>query len=411
METMLKTRIVLMLSFVMILAEFLRAPQVHLDFAPLYGSACLLKDGRMEDAYEVDINDNRFAGKPLSDITRSHGYPVQHVLRYLHSPALSGLIIPLTKLDFIESAILFRCISLLFLLCASIALTRVAKISVEWGGIISIFFLMFDPERMTLDLGQTNNLVLFLLTCALVCGRPYLSGILLALASIFKLFSLTIAVIWLFSGGNTERRLASMYAFLSFLAIHSIFYLITPEGTFAYVDMLIDLSEYQFLWAEQQSLASIVTRALMGFTERDVIQWTDRVMPALEGQTVGYVWACLVIGFGVLIARISKADTPSVGILGLCSGILASPVLHSHYGLFLALPVIWIVSRNKIDLSAVLVAIGLLFTCLPFHQAESLYHFHYLPELGLHWLYVSHVFLGFVFTLIGVAVGLIKNSS
>jgi hypothetical protein len=157
-------------------------------------------------------------------------------------------------------------------------------------------------------------------------------------------------------------------------------------------------------------VASQVTRVETGFGEADVAGWSDRAAPAGLGGVVAPVWAAIMVVSAFTLAWRKRPEPMSVGVLGLCAGLVASPVLHTHYTLMLAVPVAWIARRGLLDAAAWMVAAGVALAALPMHQAEAAYWFRYLPGIGLYWLFVTHGLAAVMLATAGVAIGVIRDS-
>lgn len=380
-------------------AESARAPEVHLDLAPLYGAGLLFEQGRLAEAYEVDGSDQRFAGSALTDAARARGYPVRRVLRFLHPPALAAAASILAPLDFPEAALVFRGLSLLALAVAAALLARAAKGGPTHAAFIVLALLLAHPVRTTLDLGQTNLMVLALVALATAVRSEPAAGIALGLASVLKTYVLGAPVVLVVSG----RFRAAAAAAVVFGAAHGIAFAADPEGTAAYAGMLRELSGWQFLWPDQQSAAAQVARVESGFDASDLSGWTDRAVPAGAAGAAGAAWAVAVLGSAVLLAIRRKPDLPSATALGVAAGVLASPVLHTHYPVVLAVPAAWLAGRGRHLPAALLIAGGIALAALPLRRGEADFLLHYIPGRLTAWFFVTRALLAAALVFAGTA--------
>ena len=400
------TPLLLALFAIAVLAETTRAPQVNLDLAPLYGAAVLLDQGRLAEAYEADPFDPRYAGPALTEAARTHGYPVKRVLRYMHPPALAAAMLPMAQLDFPEAALLFRVLSLLALSASAFLLGRIAGGGVAHSAVAILALLLSDPIRTTLDLGQTNAFALLLLAGAAVTPLGLVQGILLGLAPHLKTCLIAVPIVLLAS----RRILAALLAALVFFGVNGLAYVSWPQETKAYFSSMQDLSGLQFIWPDQQSLAAQVARIERGFVEADLAAWRDEAVSSQLTGPVGIAWAALVTGIACIVAFSKRPDAHSAMALGVPIGLLASPVLHTHYGVFLAVPAAWVAGRGRMDLCAWLVLGGILLACLPLHRGEVPFLLHYMGGGFLHWAFVVRMLIATAMVTCGVALGLRPDS-
>ena len=405
------------LAAIALAAEMVRAPTVHLDFAPLYGAALLAGAGRLDEAYAVDPTVRKRAAVALTDAVHARGYPMRHCLRYLHAPALAALVWPLTAFDFPWAAYLFRALSLAALAIAAFLLAReydradgppvsrsrnvdAASAGLPGAALACLVLLGFDPVRMTLDLGQTNLFVLVLLLVGIAGRRPLYAGIALAVAGLFKTHALLVPLVWLFCG--REARWRAFVAFVAWAGAHAIAYLAWPDATFAYLDMLRDLSAQQFLWPEQQSVAALLARIATGFSAEDVSNWVERVVPSGSARH-----SAIAIGVGVSAAlvawvRAARLDARAAAALAIPAALFASPVLHSHYGVVLVIPVVWLAREVRSGPAFWLGISGLALQALPLHSDEAKAFVPVLADLGAHWWFVTYRLAGVALVLAGV---------
>lgn len=389
------------LALTLLAADLARAPSVHLDFAPLYGAAVLATEGRLFEAYEAD---GKRAGPVLTQAVHNRGYPLRHCLRYLHPPALAYLFSPFVMLDFPFAATLFRALSLTVLALTAMMLARMAA----WGGtgfaFLVLFLLCFDPIRMTLELGQTNTFVLALVCVALLARRNVLAGLAIGLALVVKTYAMMLVVAWLSIGGAWRSR--ALWAALALSVIHASAYLMDPKATFAYINMLSKLSQSQFLWPEQQSFAALLTRIESGFEASQVSGWTEEVAPAGIGGDVAPVFALLVAVTVFFWAWRKRPDGVAAAALALPAGLLASPVLHSHYGAILVVSVVWLVANAFGRFGAWLGILGLALQALPLHSDEARAWVPLLSPIGIHWFFVTYRLIGVVMVFLGVLIAI-----
>ncbi|NOZ01070.1 MAG: DUF2029 domain-containing protein [Deltaproteobacteria bacterium] len=398
------------LTVVLFGLEMARAPSVHQDFAPLYAAAVLATEGRLADAYATDPVKLKRAGPVLTDTAHEHGYPIRHVSRYLHAPAVAMLCVPFTALTYPFAAYLFRTLSLLALVASAFMLARLAGWNTRTGPIVLVALLFFDPARMTLDLGQTNLMVLALVLYGLSSRAVIRSGLALGVAALLKTFVLAVPLVWLAAGGDDKARRAGLTAVLTLAILNAAAYLVSPEGTFAWADSMAQLSHFQFLWPEQQSLASQVVRVMHGYSAADVTAWTHAVVATGSAGLLPMAWALAVGALAALLAVWRRPDTFTSAVLAICAGLLASPVLHSHYGLMLAVAAAWVVRRGRWDVAAGLCLAGFALQAVPLHSAEGAF---WVPLIGgawVPWVFCSYRLVGVALAFAGACLAVIRKS-
>lgn len=396
----------------LVLAEMVRAPSVHLDFAPLYGAAVLAGEGRLAEAYEVHPEVRKRAGATLTKAVQERRYPLRHCLRFLHPPALAGLAMPLALADFPVAATLFRTLSLAALVAAAFALSRVIRGRHGGGGtgrtdpartgaaLAVVLLLAFDPVRMTLDLGQTNLFVMALLCAGLVTSHAPLAGVAVGVACLFKTHAWMVPFAWLVAGGEWRRR--GLWAVLTLAVAHAWAYIAWPEATFAYLDMMRDLSGQQFLWPEQQSFPALLSRVEGGFRAEDVSDWVETVAPAGVAAHLAPAFS-LVVAVGVAAwIRAQRLNGEAAMALAVPAGLLASPVLHSHYGTLLAIPAAWLLRNASGSLPAWLGLAGIGLQALPLHSDEARAWVPLFEGIGVHWVFVTYRLVGVALVLAAV---------
>ncbi len=402
-------------AVILLAAEAARAPSVHLDFAPLYGAALLAREGRLDEAYAVDPVVGKRAGLALTEAVRARRYPLRHCLRYLHPPALAALGVPLTVVDFPVAATVFRALSLAALVAAAFGLARLAEGRIPGGdgrtgaALAVVLLLAFDPVRMTLDLGQTNLFVLALLLAGLHSRGTWLAGVAVGVACLFKTYALAVPMAWLAAGGEWRRR--GVLAILALAVAHAAAYLAWPEATFAYLDMMDDLSTQQFLWPEQQSLAAQVARLQTGFSDRDVSEWVENVAPAGVAEHLAPgLWVVVLVGAGVWV-RWRRLDGDAALALAVPAGLLASPVLHSHYGAVLVIPAAWLARKASGGPAAWLGLAGIGLQALPLHSDEARAWVPLFEGAGVHWVFVTYRLAGVVLVLAALLVATRRDTA
>ena len=131
--------------------------------------------------------------------------------RFLYSLQAAYILAPLGWLPYYTAKTLMIFINIAAYLCAVVVILKLGNVSDRWvvrGAGISFLWL---PFLSTLMGGQINGIILLLVAVAVLAatrGRPYLCGALFALAALFKLFPLAIALIL----GIRNRRILAGFA-------------------------------------------------------------------------------------------------------------------------------------------------------------------------------------------------------
>src|SRR4030065_2539820 len=133
--------------------------------------------------------------------------------RFLLSVVAAYLISPLAWLPYYTAKAVMIFVNIAAYLCAVVVILKMGNVSgrwVVWGAGISCLWL---PFLSTLLGGQINGLILLLVAVAVLAatrGHPYLCGALFALAALFTLFPLAIAL----GLGLRRRRILAGFAVL-----------------------------------------------------------------------------------------------------------------------------------------------------------------------------------------------------
>jgi hypothetical protein len=368
--------------------ENLKAPTIHLDFAPIYGSALLSLEGNLAQAYETDNEVLKRANAQLCSSLKARGYPLPTCLRYLYPPVVSLLFVPFTLFDYPVASYLFRSLSLLMLAVASFFVARALGRGFSYVPICFLGIYLLDATRMTIDLGQTNLLVLAFLSISCFASSALVSGLFLSLACIFKTFCFP-ALFLLFLASKHGRTIGLWCLFFLTLA-NALVLVLNEEAVFSYLDMLSSLSSYQFIWPEQQSLGALIKRIQDGMDAGSVVLWQENIVPAGMANILGsIIGAVLFIVFAVITVS-KKPSVSEVFAVSLPLGLFISPIMHSHYGVVLALPCAIILGRNKMDMAFYLTLAGLSLQVIGMHQDEAKSFAQFLKSSGLGWFFVSY---------------------
>jgi hypothetical protein len=381
--------------------ENLRAPTIHLDFAPIYGSALLLLEGNLAQAYETDKVVLKRANEHLCSTLKARGYPLPTCLRYLYSPVVSFLFVPFTLFDFPVASFLFRTLSLFMLAVASFFVARAFGRDFYYVPFCFIGIYLFDATRMTVDLGQTNLFVLAFLSVSCFASSRIVSGVFLSLACIFKTYCFPVLFLLFFA--SKHGRATALWSLFFLILANSLVLLMNEDAVFSYLDMLSSLSSYQFIWPEQQSLAALIQRVLDHMDAGSVLLWQENIVPADTANLLNSVIAGLFLAFLAVITAFKKLEVSQVFAISLPLGLFTSPIMHSHYGVVLALPCAIILARNRVNMAFYLTLAGLFLQLIGLHQDEAKSYAQILHASGLGWLFVSYRLLSaFLFLLAGL---------
>jgi hypothetical protein len=324
-------------------------------------------------------------------------------------PAVALAFVPLAAFEYTSAKRIFWVIDILALAGAGILVgSFLLPVSLGTRGTRIAFSLAvlgaFAPTHIALRHGQTTPLVLLALVGHLVAilrGRKYLSGALLALAGLVKIPLLLLAglVIW-----NREwKTIVSWATTLGAAGIVSLL-LFGTELHMQYVDGLTVHAGSVITGHNNQSVAAVVTR-LMGPVP--TFDWEPQSMSR------GALLATMIVSAALLAALVRKLRRrprtdgdgyleDSVAVLALA--IVALPVAWDHYFLLLApgwtLVAVAALDEFSLRRRTFLVLVGM--TGLALALPTPHWALNHAAELGLSAAaLISHYFLGAVL-MIGV---------
>jgi hypothetical protein len=159
------------------------------DFSAFYYAAHIVLDPSVPNETLYDI-DAFYALHPRYGAE-------EKPMPYIYSIPAAYLFSPLAILPFKEAKIVMNCISLVLYLSSVIIILYLGKAPARWfinGLAVSLAWLPFFENQHYLN---TNALLLFLIALAVMAAvkeRPVLSGFLLGIASLVKLFPIALAL-------------------------------------------------------------------------------------------------------------------------------------------------------------------------------------------------------------------------
>jgi|GEM_PF-4179284 len=380
--------VVALVAIALLFYENIKAPTIHLDFAPIYGSALLLLEGNLAKAYETDKEILKRANEHLCSSLKARGYPLPTCLRYLYSPVVSFLFVPFTFFTYPVASFLFRMLSLLMLASASFFVARAFARDLFYVPFIFLGIYLFDATRMTIDLGQTNLMVLAFLSISCFASPAIVSGLFLALACILKTFCFPVLLLLFFTSRHGRTR--ALWCLFFLVLANAVVLVVDEEAVFSYLDMLFSLSSMQFIWPEQQSLGALIKRIQDGMDAGSVVLWKENIVPASTANLFNSVIAGLFLTAFAIVIALKKPSVPEVFSVSLPLGLFISPVMHSHYGVILALPCAIIFGKSRMDAAFYLTLAGLFLQIIGLHQDEARSYAQFFRASGLGWLFVSY---------------------
>jgi hypothetical protein len=270
-------------------------------------------------------------GASEAALAQPTAFPNPPLLAYLVAP-LSALPYPAARMVWLagNSALLA---ALAWLSLAASGAVRAH----QWWGVVFFITAVAPPTRLSLQLGQVSLLLAVLLLGALVLGSPskrpwqhWLAGVLLALATLIKLYPGLIALYFLLRG---PRRVAYSCAVAggALFGLSLLAHGLTPYST--YLERVV-LGGFYLYEAE-------FNLSLMGFWER-LFSISRYSLPLLHQPALAHLLTALCSGLVLAIcmqalrSRGAGGSDGPVAALWLCAMLLLSPV-NGYYNLVLLL--------------------------------------------------------------------------
>jgi hypothetical protein len=235
---------------------------------------------------------------------------------FVYSIASAYIMSPIALIPYKEAKIVWSILGLIFYLGAIIIFLRIGKVSKLWfisGIIILLSWFPFAYSQIWL---QTNSLLIFLIALSVLAAvkdRPFTSGFLIGIASIFKLFPLAFAV---YLGLKNWRITAAC------VAVFIVSFLI--PGSLEWVNAIKEIHPYG-----NSGINTPIYTCLNQY---------------------GYIWffvyAVVVTGTTVLIIYLNKsADYLILISFVIPAAFLVNPYVDYHHLTILALSYAYIISK------------------------------------------------------------------
>lgn len=127
----------------------------------------------------------------------SDSYGIYKPMPFVYSLASAYIMSPIALMPYREAKLVWSLLGVIFYLGAITIFFRIGKISRLWFAAGVIILLSMIPFTYSQAWLQSNSLLIFFIALAVftaVKGRPFTSGFLIGIASIFKLFPFALAV-------------------------------------------------------------------------------------------------------------------------------------------------------------------------------------------------------------------------
>jgi hypothetical protein len=271
----------------------------------------------------------------------------QFITYNAHPPTSILLALPIAWLSYPDATLVWNLVSLVLIVASVVIVFRELGLPlVSWWVFPALALgLTCNPLRQTVNQGQLNGILLFLLTLAWRAdrrGQDTAAGVTVALAAAIKLFPAV-----LMGGFLLQRRWRCLSASTITLATVSALTagILGLDAYIAYfTEVVPDVARFQSDWCNG-SLAGFWSKLFgtgaihFGHVVEPLVHRPDLAIAAtlLSCAAVVGCWAR-----SATRAR-SEADRDWVFAIGLCAMLLVSPVCWDHYWLLLLLPlvVVW----------------------------------------------------------------------
>lgn len=284
---------------------------------------------------------------------------------FVYSLASAYIISPIALIPYKEAKLVWNILGVLLYLCAITIYFRIGKISKLWfasGITILLSWMPFSYSQVWL---QSNALLIFLIALAVLTAvkeRPYVSGFLIGIASLFKLFPLAFAV---YLGLKNWRIFAActVVFFVSFLIPGSLEWFVAIQRIHPYGDSGINTPV--FIWLKQ------------------------------TGHIWFYMYVVVITGITAFVFyRYRDADYPILLSFAIPSTFLVNPYVDYHHLTMLALSYSYIIYNVEILPRWFLVISTMSFV---FINAEVLYFPYVNPIKPIVMLGVFLIWISFYF--------------
>jgi hypothetical protein len=323
---------IIILFFCFCFSVFLSHYTINTDFAQYYSVANKIFDS---NAPNISVYDIDTANKYLiPEATEFHGFPYSMFAAYIMAPLA---LIPYFKA---KAAMIF--INILMYLAAIAIVLRLAGASGRWFVYPFALFCLWPPFIENMRQGQINAMLLFLIAFAAFAAtknRPNWCGFFLAIAALFKVFPLAIAMVL----GIKNWRI-----FSSCLIAFVISFFI-PGSLKWFQAISNNLARYNFLY-------------------NPIYSWLQQFSPVWF-----WVYAFTIASCSALVAyRARDANYPILTSFAIHAVLLIIPIIEYAHLTLLALPYAYIIvsSKRSNRMLRTIVFLSLIMLSIPFFPVK-----------------------------------------
>jgi hypothetical protein len=285
---------------------FLSRYTYYTDFAVFYYAASTILDPNTPNisVYDIDTT-NKYS---IPEATQSHGFT------FIYSMPVAYIIAPLALMPYFKAKAVMIFINILMYLGAIAIVLKMGSASGRWFAYPLALLCLWWPFIQNMRQGQVNGILFFLIAIAVfaaIKNRPTICGVFLAIAALFKLFPIAIAMLL---GVKNWRIFASCIVAFS-------------------VSFLIPGSLKWF-----QAMSNIY-----GGAYAPIYLWLKQI---------GLVWflfyAATIAGFSALVAyRAKGADYPLLTSFAIPAVFLTMPIMEYYHLTLLAFYYSYIIVTTK----------------------------------------------------------------
>lgn len=296
-------------------------PRQGLDLAPAFVAGRMVAEGDLR-VYDDPVVDRR--AKALG--VHGPAGPGDPVLNFIYPPWVPGLYAPLSSLSWTAARRTWFLVSLAAALLSLLLLARAAgRDRREQGRLLGFGLVLaafYFPLAYGLMTGQSNDLLLLLTMgglLLLVRERPFLAGLVLAPAALWKPF---LAFPVLFLGLRREGK-----ALLGLLLGAATLFAVAPGGPSAWEGWWRQVSTHNAVASVEPRNHGLAQAAL-------VLAPSPESLPLVRGVLFGLA---IVFSLAALLPRSRRGEPLYALQLGttLVLGVLLTPKAWEHYGVFL----------------------------------------------------------------------------
>ena len=295
------------------------------DFSAFYYAAMVVLDS------DIPITEI-YNPKPSQQLADKYEIN-QPVKPYIYSIMVAYILTPLTLFSYQTAKVVWNLLNIAMYVIAIVIPLRLGRASGGYFYLLLILGLIFAPFLRNQYWMQTSVFVFLLVSWSIYLmtkGRIYISGIILGLATLIKVYPIAVAMVLLFKNWRIT---------LTTLTIISVSFLI--PGSLNWIEAIPNVGKY--------------------YSEGYI----------LLGPNLFVAFVTFVILTTALMAyRFRDLDYPELACLAIPAGIIILPVIEYHFLTVLMFPMLYILSLHKDDLLwlkiAILVSIAIISMWLKF---------------------------------------------